>query len=306
MPEQFARDPERLARFQREAKMLAALNHPNIAAIYGLEESGNTHYLVMELVPGSTLTRLTFDPGLDRFPVSSPDGRRIAFSSTRSQSLGDAFWRAADGTGPAEKLAVGTRQVFPSSFSPDGTQLVVQGAMGGGDNDDNISVITPGSGGKAGSIKPLLETKYDERNAQISPDGRWLAYESDESGRFEIYVRPFPNLEGGRWQVSTNGGTQAAWARSGRELFYRNGAAMMGVPVRTEAGFVAGSPTQLFQGQFAGTLGGRNYDVSPDGQRFLMLKEVKPEDAKAARRDSLIVVTNWVEELKRLVLAETN
>jgi serine/threonine protein kinase len=255
----------------------------------------------------STLTRLTFDPGQDRFPAWTPDGRRIAFSSTRDGSTGNAFWKAADGTGPAEEIAESSdqRQMFPTSFSPDGSQLLVHGAHAGGDEDDNVSLVTLGSGGK-GSVEPLLQTTFAERNAEISPDGRWMAYESNESGRFEVYVRPFPNLDGGRWQVSTSGGAQPAWARSGRELFYRNADALMAVPVRTEGGFVAGNPALLFRGQFVPTLGGRNYDVSPDGRRFLMLKEAKASETAAPQRVSLVVVTNWTEELKQRVPTGTN
>lgn len=194
------------------------------------------------------------------------------------------------------------RQVFPDSFSPDGSQLLVHGAHAGGDEDDNVSLVTLGNGSK-GSVKPLLQTTFAERNAEISPDGRWMAYESNESGRFEVYVRPFPNLDGGRWQVSTGGGTQAAWARNGRELFYRNEDALMAVSIRTEGGFVAGNPALLFRGQFVPTLGGRNYDVSPDGRRFLMLKEAKTSETGEPQRASLVVVANWTEELKRRVPA---
>jgi serine/threonine-protein kinase len=257
----------------------------------------------------ATLTRLTFDPGQDRFPAWSPDGRRIAFSSTRDGSNGNLFWQAADGTGSADKLAESQspRQVFPTSFSPDGSQVVVFGAPAGGDENDDISFVSlQGEGrgqGSAREVRPLLHAAFGERFPELSPDGRWLAYVSDESGQEEVYVRPFPAADSGRWQISTGGGTEPLWARNGRELFYRNGAALLAVSVRAGSSFAAGNPEVVFQGQYVGRpIGGRAYDVSPDGRRFLMLKEgVSPAAASAAVTPRVVVVLNWFEELKRRV-----
>lgn len=145
------------------------------------------------------------------------------------------------------------------------------------------------------------------QNADMSPDGRWLAYQSNESGQNEIYVRPFPDVQGGRWQVSRAGGTRPLWARSGRELFYLTlpqsadgdtaaGVAMMAVPIESASGFRALNPTRLFAGPYLTGLNGRTYDVSPDGKRFLMVKD-KAAASAAARR--IIVVENFFEELKR-------
>jgi serine/threonine-protein kinase len=249
----------------------------------------------------ATLTRLTFDPLFDRFPVWYSDSRRIAFSSQRGGSRGDLFWQMADGTGQAELLAKGkdNSQVFPTSFSPDGTRLLVHGDPNGTQVDD-IGIVSLG-GGADKAVTPLLATMFEEENADVSPDGRWLAYESDESGQLEVYVRPFPKVDAGRWQVSTGGGTQPAWARSGRELFYRSGDAVLSVPVETSASFVARNPVVLFKGQYAPTLGGRNYDVSPDGRRFLMLKVAAAGASAQTPPARFTVVENWFEELKRLV-----
>jgi len=245
-----------------------------------------------------TLTRLTFDPGEDEFPVWSPDGLRITFSSTResgSAFTSGLFWRAADGSGSVERLAESSGQIFPTSFLPDATGVVAFGT-GMGANDDIALIRLEGED----RMTPLLETDFEESYPQVSPDGRWLVYVSDESGSEEIYVRPFPDIDAGRWQVSTGGGTQPLWARNGRELFYRNGEAMIAVLVETDPSFAAGNTEVVFEGDYVLTQGGPNYDVSPDGDRFLMIRPV--EDASATPQ--IIVVQNWFEELKRLAPVE--
>jgi serine/threonine-protein kinase len=233
----------------------------------------------------------------------SPDGGRIAFSSQRDGSRGNTFWQMADGTGQPERLAKGANnsQVFPTSFSPDGTQLVVHGDPDGRQVDDIGIVSLEGALDKP--VTPLLATTFEEENAEVSPDGRWLAYESNESGQLEVYVRPFPKIDAGRWQVSTGGGTQPVWAHNSRELFYRSGDAVMSVPVETSATFTFRNPVMLFKGDYAPSLGGRNYDVSPDGKRFLMLK-VGASAAAQAPPARFTVVENWFEELKRLAPAK--
>jgi serine/threonine-protein kinase len=158
------------------------------------------------------------------------------------------------------------------------------------------------------TVTRLVQTMFSERNAEVSPDGRWLTYESDESGEFQVYVRPFPAVDQGRWQISTEGGRQPAWVRSGRELFYvAPDGSLMGVPVETsQAGmnFAYGTPIRLVAGDgyyYAWNTQnnqGRTYDISPDGNRFLRLKEVQLPDSTPP---SIVVVQNWLEELKRRV-----
>ena len=132
----------------------------------------------------------------------------------------------------------------------------------------------------------------------FSPDGRWLAYVSDESGRYEVYVQPYPG-PGGKWQISTGGGKEPLWARDGRELFYRNGEQMMAVEITTEPTFSAGTPRLLFEGTYlSGTVFLAYYDVSPDGQRFLM---VQASEQQASDPTQINVVLNWFEELKQRV-----
>jgi len=242
------------------------------------------------------LTRLTFGAGQDRFPLWSPDGVHIAYHSQPDDGNG-LFWSAADGTGPAERLADGV-QIFPSSFVPDGSGILAYGDSTGSNTNDDIVLVRLD---ESREVVPLLHTTFGEVMPNVSPDGRWLAYSSNESGNFEVYVRSFPNVDsGGRWQVSTDGGDQPLWSRDGRELFYRNGDAMMVVPVETDPTFVPGRPQILFTGDFAAAPGGRTYDVSADGQRFLMLKESRETSSTA----KIIVVESWFEELKRLVPRE--
>jgi serine/threonine-protein kinase len=145
-------------------------------------------------------------------------------------------------------------------------------------------------------IHPVLKTTAFEGNGRLSPDGRWIAYSSSESGRMEVLVAPFPQVDR-KVQVSTDGGTQAVWNRNGREIFYRNGTKMMSVTVSTSPDLMLSTPRPLFDGRYAFGTGVTipNYDVSPDGQRFVMVKE------DAGR---LNVVLNWTEELNRLVPAK--
>ncbi|OFV96738.1 MAG: hypothetical protein A3H28_01605 [Acidobacteria bacterium RIFCSPLOWO2_02_FULL_61_28] len=146
--------------------------------------------------------------------------------------------------------------------------------------------------------EPLLLTPVSEAAGRISPDGRWMVYMSDESGRREIYVRSFPG-PGGKWQISSDGGQEPVWNPSGREIYYRNGNKMMAVNMETGSGFSASKPRVLFEGPYQlAQLTGAQYDVSPDGQRFLMLK---PVESKAGAPTQINVVLNWFEELKAKV-----
>jgi Tol biopolymer transport system component len=246
-----------------------------------------------------TLSRLTFDPGLNRGIAWTPDGQRVAFSAER-EGKESVFWQAADGSGSAEPLTSTTpdKPQAPYSFSSDGKMVLF--AQPGQPPFDLYTVETNSSR----KIAPLLNSSYSENNGEISPDGRWLAYQSDESGSNEIYVRPFPNVAAGRSQVSSGGGTRPVWARSGRELFYSSvDGAMMSVSIDSsvDSGFLAGNPKALFAGVYYSVQAGRSYDVSADGRRFLMIKNITP---RAQSAPQLVVVLNWTEELKRLVPRE--
>jgi serine/threonine-protein kinase len=237
-----------------------------------------------------TLTRLTFDQALDVFPAWTPDGRRIVFSSPRD-GPNNLFQQAADGTGTVEPLVKTPNVKFPSSFTPDGRQLVIVESIPESGNDIRVVALD----GKRDTV-PLISTKFTENNPALSHDGRWLAYESNESGRVQIYVQPFPNV---------NAGTKPVWARSGRELFYLDAEDKLTVvPVQPSGStFTAGNPSKILDtAYFAGVTQARPYDVSPDGQRFLTIKNINPASADPnATPTGIVVVQHWFEELKARV-----
>ena len=249
-----------------------------------------------------TLTRLTFHPGPNLYPTWSPDGLQVVFGLNGNPN--SLLRKAADGTGSVELLDESTSNFLPQTFSPDGTQLVFAELNTGG-GGFNIGVRAMDA---EGTSKPLLATEFDEMNAELSPDGAWLAYQSNASGRFEIYVRPFPNVEEGRWQISSGGGAKPLWAPDGRELFYLSSdGRLMAVPVATDP-FAPGNPEVVFEqtyiasGGAGGGIGvGRTYDVSPDGKRFLMIQERSGDEIEPPQ---LILVQNWLDELNRLVPVE--
>jgi serine/threonine-protein kinase len=250
-----------------------------------------------------TLTRLTVTPAFNSHPVWTPDSRRVIFASSPAGNA-NVFSQSADTTGTVERLSTSPNDQRPNSMTPDGTQLIVREVVPTSGAD--LRVLPMGGSSTAAGrrqTEPLVHTRFAEQNGDISPDGHWLAYESDDSGQFQIVVRPFPNVDGGRWTISPSGGTKPVWARSGRELFYLNGAnALTVVSVHTGPTFSADTPTELFEGPyFAAGEFDRNYDVSPDGQRFLMIKYAAGGGNQADTPASMIVVVNWVEELKARV-----
>ena len=246
-----------------------------------------------------TLTRLTFEGNVNLNPVWTPEGKRIAFLSNKEGAL-NPFWQLADGSGGLERLTTSDYNQSPNSWSQDGQLLAfveVNPTTG-----YDIWVLRMGdssaASGQVRKAQPFLRTPFNEGAPRFSPDGRWLAYISDESGRYEIYVQPYPG-PGGKWQISTEGGTEPVWNPNGRELFYRSGDKMMAVDIATQPSFSAGKPRMLFEGPYVTT--GRTvpeYDVAPDGQRFLMLK---PVEQAGAAPTQINVVLNWFEELKQKV-----
>jgi Tol biopolymer transport system component len=239
-----------------------------------------------------TLTRFTFQGNNNLVPFWTPDGKRIAFTSNK-EGQRNIFWQLADGSGGLERLTTSEFVQIPASWSPDG-QLLTFSEVNATTGYD-IWVLRMGDR----KAEPFLRTQFNEAAPQFSPDGHWLAYISDESGRKEIYAQPYPG-PGGKWQISTEGGAEPLWNRNGRELFYRSGKKMMAVEIATKPSFSAGTPKMLFEGQYQSlsTISTPNYDVSPDGQRFLMLK---PTEQVQSAPTQINVVLNWFEELKRRV-----
>jgi eukaryotic-like serine/threonine-protein kinase len=250
-----------------------------------------------------TLTRLTFEGSVNQNSIWTRDGKRIAFLSNKEGPL-NIFWQLADGSGGLERLTTSEYTQVPDSWSPDGQLLAFMEVNPNTGRDiwvlrmgDSGQVPSAGSG-QVRKAQPFLRTEFNEAVPRFSPDGRRLAYVSDESGRFEIYVQPYPG-PGGKWQISTDGGTEPVWNPNGRELFYRNGSKMMAVEITTQPGFSAGKPRILFEGRYEpAPVPVANYDVSPDGQRFLMLK---PSYQAEAAPTQINVVLNWFEELKQKV-----
>ena len=240
---------------------------------------------------GETLTPLTLDAAPDTFGVWTPDSQRVIFSSARGGRSG-LFWKSADGTGTAEPLGeAGLR--LPRAVAPDGSVVAVSEVLGG-----NIDLITVSLTGDPVS-EDLLVTEFRERNLAFSPDGRWFAYESDASGRSEVYVRPFPVADSGLHPISTNGGTAPLWAPDGSELFYEDEGRLLAVPVQTDPTFARGTATVVMDGDYWLTtpLGSRAYDIDPSGERFLVVKPMAAPGSDGRSVRSLTFVLNWFEEL---------
>ena len=240
------------------------------------------------------LSRLTFEGEQSFRPAWTPDGRSVIFVSDRGRGGNDfAFWRKrADGSGVAELVMDDDGVAQEGFFSHDGTWFVYR--VGAGNGRD----IYARRLGLDSAVTPLLTAEFEERSPTLSPDDRWLAYMSNESGRDEVYVRPFPNVADGRWQVSTEGGFEPVWAHNGTELFYRNGANELVVAQVTTTGstFSVGQQRVLFSMTgFRTDPNHPSYDVSPDDQRFVMFRTIQTGTGE------LIWIENWFAELKEKV-----
>jgi len=297
---------KRLVRVDRTGKVealpfpLGDYQSPRIAPdgerLLIVEYEPEPYLWVCELARGAK-RRFTDDRGQTYWGIWSPDGKQIVFNS----SLGgggfmDLYSKPADGSASEKHLTEGTNQLhlLPKSWADDGKTLVITQAVDPNTGFD-IDIMQYEAAGKP---QPLINTHFNEFHPTISPSGRWLAYSSDESGRAEIYIKPYPG-PGGTIPVTTDGGREPVWDPSEKELYYRddNGYKLFKVSILTEPTVQVGSPELLFEGRFMGNswFWGRNYDISPQGDFFILIEEGEMQPAT-----QINIVLNWFEELKRL------
>ena len=239
-------------------------------------------------------TKLTLDGGRNDYPSWTPDGASVSFASDRASRSFDLWTKAADRSGDPVLEVDLPWAIAETAWSPDGQWFVYRtstNVRGAGD-------ILGRRGGPGAPSVPLVASKFTELGPTISPNGRWMAYTSNETGQREVFVVPFPNTKEARWPVSAGGGSEPVWSRDGRELFYRNRRGyLVAVRVETASGFATRETTTLFPDTaFERRDVHRQYDVALDGKRFIM---IRPLASRHGTR--LILVQNFVEELKRVV-----
>ena len=281
-----------------------SLSRDGTRLAFRAEADDNQDIWIKDLDDGP-LSRLTFDEGDDWSPHWSPDGEMLTFVSNRATDENDrnVWTKRADGTGEAELLYDHEGLIVEGFWGPDREWLVLRGgAAGAGRNTRDILALRPGVDSVA---QPLLAQEYDEQEPALSPDGRWLAYISNEagSGGFDVFVRPFPDMNSGRWQVSTDGGSMPVWAHSGRELFFvDDNGGLVAAQVDTDSGFRVGEKETLFtlppgyRTSETNTL----YGVAPDDQRFLMARAYQSESQENTG-PRFVLVNNFFEELRARV-----
>ena len=250
-----------------------------------------------------TLTRITFASNTNMYPFWTPDGQRIVYASSEKGIPPNLWWIRADGGGDAQRLTESKNAQIPSSWSPDGKILAFFESSPTTFYDAMIMPIegSEKSGWKPGQPKPFVNTAFNEILPAFSPDGKWIAYQSNESGTFEIYVRPFPG-PGGRWQVSAGGGGYPTWSRNGKELFYRAPDLKIMVANYTESGnsFRADKPRVWSTGQFANHGAATDFSLHPDGKRFAVFK-VPGSDTVPPAITNVNFIFNFFDELRSKV-----
>jgi len=244
-----------------------------------------------------SLTRLTDKAGTDQYGLWTPDDR-VVFTSTASNRL-ELFFHRPDGIGEPQQITDTLAEnlvPFPNAVTPDGTLVIFRATVAGAAKNDLYAAEI--AAGKKSKVRKVLGTEHDERNAALSPRGDYMLFESDLSGgRVDVFVRPFPDVDRFQTKVSLEGGQEPVWSPTGREIFYLAGTKLMAVPAAiTATGLELGKPEPVFDTAryfFGGA--GRNYDVAPDGRRFVM---VRNSDGEQARSQPITIVLNWVEELR--------
>jgi serine/threonine-protein kinase len=252
-----------------------------------------------------TLTQLTSRPSQGRHPLWTPDSRHVVFYSDLAG--GGLYMKAADGTGTLKRLTTTRAYQVPYSWSADGRTLLLEQRTG--DLVGQGDIFSVSLGGETNAA-PLVQTAADESEPVVSPNGRWLTYtSSDAGGRPDVFVRPFPQVDGGRWQISTNttsGGFSPLWSPDGRELFFISTGRAFSVPVDADATFHAGTPKVMFElpSMYRGRTVRRLWDIAPDQVRFLVVNSGGDAAAGEPSQPQMVVVLNWFEELKRLAQAK--
>jgi Tol biopolymer transport system component len=243
--------------------------------------------------------RFTDDRGEVYWAIWSPDGRVIAFNSSMASPVGnDLYVKLADGTSVERRLTTNQLHLPPRAWADGGKTLM---AVRGIHPDPGFDIVRV-SAEAGGTPQPFLNARFNEWDAVMSPNGRWLAHASDESRRAEVYVRPYPG-PGEAVQVTTEGGREPTWDPAGKALYYRDdtGGKAYKVSIQTEPVIQVGTPALLFEGKFEiGIYWGRNYDLSPSGDFFVMIAEEEPLPAT-----QINVVLNWPEELQRFGAARS-
>jgi Tol biopolymer transport system component len=238
-----------------------------------------------------TRSRLTFG-GINGDPVWSSDGRRIAYGGLESADGGGLFWKAADGSGEAERIVDTPDLDYSGSFSPD-DRLFVYERFSGGTSRSDLWVTRIGESGEPQRV--AADDRFTESNPDVSPDGRFVAYTSDESGVFEVFVRPFPT-GAGKWQISTEGGIEPRWSPEGDALYFRNRGTLYRVPIRTRGGLVADRAEAVFTGARLG-INPRTYDILPGGQGIIALRAAGSDGS----RDRVHLALGWGDEVRSLM-----
>jgi eukaryotic-like serine/threonine-protein kinase len=283
----------------RSGKQLEALtppgdyNHPALShdgkrlAYEQVDPGAGTDVWVLDLLR-HVPTRLTFEPEDEGNAIWSPDDKEIAYSGPRPNGSFDLLRKASTGTSPPERLWGTTGVIFPSQWLPDGT--ILQSCLEPKQNSFDILSLSV----QSRASTPLLHSKFDEAGAQVSPDGRLLAYASNVSSQMEIYIEPYPP-SGAKWQVSNTGGVSPRWRHDGKELFYiANDGKIMTVAIQSSSqGPQISTPTALFPTHLRQAVGFQ-FDVSADGQKFFLNSATGGED-----KTMITLVTNWTSELKR-------
>jgi Tol biopolymer transport system component len=268
-----------------------AYEHPRLSpdgkkVVLGI--AGDKPNIYIYDIAANTLKQFTTEAN-NAMPIWTPDGKRITFRSTKAGPW-NAFWKSVDGPTAAEQLTTGQYLTEPSSWSSDGKLLLFTEQTPATRRDIWIMEL-------AGDRKrsPLIQTPADESAPRFSPDGRWIAYVSDASGRAEVYVQAYPP-SGQPRQISNSGAREPVWAPNGDELFYRDQNTLMAVEIKTQPAFAVGQKRALFEGNYEGPISSRaNFDISADGRRFLMLEKTAQKESSA----DIKIVPNWFQEVRR-------